>query len=103
MIADDQDLPLNPALPGRAVGSQHVDVEVVVAGEADSLRMQRNRLTGGDVPAHDGLGAIVDDRHRHPAEVRERASVAVEEGLQSWLVVKQQNGSREYDSVMWNE
>ena len=82
MVADDQHLAFDTALPGGPVGGQHVDVEVVVPGEADRLRMQRHRLTRGDVPAHDGLGAVVDDRHRHPAEVRERSPVAVEEGLQ---------------------
>ncbi len=54
----------------------------VVAGEADRFRMQRDRLTRGDVPADDGLGPVVDDRHRSPAEVRERPAAAVEERLQ---------------------
>jgi len=51
-------------------------------GEADRFGVQRDCLARGDVPTHDGLGAVVDDRHRHPAEVRERPPVAVEEGLQ---------------------
>ncbi|GEC10652.1 hypothetical protein SSP24_83070 [Streptomyces spinoverrucosus] len=71
--------PLDPALALRAVGSQHVDVEVVVPGEGDRLRVQRHRLTRSDVSAHDRLGAVVDTAHRHPAEVRERGPVAVEE------------------------
>lgn len=33
VVADDQDLALDPALAGGAVGGRHVDVEVVVAGE----------------------------------------------------------------------
>ncbi|MEU3601916.1 hypothetical protein ABZ714_24845 [Streptomyces sp. NPDC006798] len=51
VVADGQDLPLDPALALRPVGGQHIDIEIVVAGEADCLRMQRNRLTGGDMAA----------------------------------------------------
>jgi hypothetical protein len=31
-------------------GSPDVDVEVVVASERDRIRVERDRLTGGDVP-----------------------------------------------------
>lgn len=79
MVADDQDSPFDPGPPRRAIGSQDVDIEVVVPGERDGFRVERDCLARCDVPAHDGLGAVVDDRHRHPAEVRERLAVAVEE------------------------
>lgn len=82
VVADDQHLAFDAAFAGGAVGGQHVDVEVVVSGESDRFGMQRHRLAGSDMPPDDGLGAVVDDRHRHPAEVRERPPVAVEEGLQ---------------------
>ena len=82
MVADDQHLALDPALAGGPVGGQDVDVEVVVPGEADRFRVQRDRLARGDVPADDGLGPVVDDRIGHPAEVRERPPVAVEERRQ---------------------
>ncbi|WP_434099014.1 hypothetical protein [Streptomyces xantholiticus] len=82
MIADDEHLAFDASFPGGPVGSQDVDVEVVVAGESDRFRVQRDRLTWGDVASDDGLGAVVDDRHRDPAEVSERAAVAVEEGLE---------------------
>lgn len=80
VIADDKDLAFDASFPGGAVGGQ--DIEVVVAGEADRFRVQRDRLAGGDVASDDGLGPVVDNRHRDPAEVSERAAVAVEEGLQ---------------------
>lgn len=70
MVADDEDLAFDAALAGGAVGGQHVDVEVVVAGEADRLRVQQDCLARGDVPAHDGLGPVVDDRHRHASNMR---------------------------------
>lgn len=82
MVADDEDLALDPALAGGTVGGQHVDVEVVVTGETDRFRMQRDRLTWSDMAADDGLGPVVDDRHRRPTEVHERPAVAVEERLQ---------------------
>jgi len=82
VVADDQHLAFDPSFAGGAVGGQDVDVEVVVAGKADRLGVQRDRLARGDVPAHDSLRAVVDDRHRYPAEVRERPAVAVEERLQ---------------------
>ncbi|RPK93802.1 hypothetical protein EES46_04975 [Streptomyces sp. ADI98-10] len=78
----DADLSLDPVLALRPVGGQHVDVEVVVPGESDRLRMQRNRLTWSNVPPRDRLGAVVDDAHRHAAEVRERLTMAVEERRQ---------------------
>ncbi len=81
----------------------HVNVEIVATGKRDRLRVQRNSLAWRDVAANDGLGAVVDHRHRDPAEVGERLTVAVKECGRSWLVVEQQNGSREYDKVMWKE
>jgi len=77
VVADDADLPLDPAFALRAVGGQ--DVEAVVAREADRLRAQWDGLTRGDVAADHGLGAVVDDRHLYAAEVGERLAVAVEE------------------------
>ena len=104
MVADDLDLPLDPALAGGPVGGQDVDVEVVVAGERDRLRVQRHRLARGDVPADDRLGPVVDDRRRAPRRSgRTPAGGSPRTSARSWLVVKQQNGSREYDSTMWNE
>lgn len=82
MIADDQDLALNPSFPGRAIGGQDVDVEVVVPCESHRFRMQRNRLTRSDVATDNRLGPVVDDRHRHTAEVREPAAMTVEERRQ---------------------
>ena len=82
MVADDQHLPLDPALPGRPVGGQHVDVEAVVPGERGRLRVQRDRLARRDVPAHHGLGPVVDDHPGHAAEVVERPPVAREERRQ---------------------
>ncbi len=82
VVADDQNLALDPALAGGAVGSQHVDVEVAMAGETHRFRVQRDCFTWRDMPADDGFGPVVDDRHRHPAVVGERPPVAVEEGLQ---------------------
>jgi len=82
MIAHDRDLALDPTLPCRAVGGEHVDDEPVVLGERRRLRMQRHRRPRGDVAAHDGLGAVIDDRAGHPAEVGERAAVTVEERAQ---------------------
>lgn len=55
---------------------------------------------GGDVPAHHGLGPVVDDRGRHPTEVRERPPVTGQNVPRSVPVVKQQNGSHEYESSM---
>ena len=40
VIAHDQHLSFDPALAGWPVGGQDVDVEVVMAGEADRLGMQ---------------------------------------------------------------
>lgn len=77
---------LNPGaagdLAGGPVGGQHVDIEVVMAGEAHRFQMRRDRFTWGDEPADDGLGPVVDDRHRYPAVVHEFTSAAVEEGLE---------------------
>lgn len=70
VVTDDVHLPLDPALALGPVGGQHVDVEVVVSGEGDRLRVRRDCLAGGDVPAHDRLGAVVDDAHRHPSNMR---------------------------------
>lgn len=82
VVTDDEDLAFDAAFAGGPVGGRHVDIELVVAGEADRLRIQRDLLARGDVPAHDGLGAVVDRRRRHLAEVLERPPVAVEERLQ---------------------
>ncbi len=91
VVANDVHLALDPALTLRPVSRQHVDVVAVVASECDRFRMQRDCLARGGVPTHDRLGAVIDDAQRHPCEVRERLAVAV---ARSWLVVKQQNGSR---------
>ena len=64
VVADDDDLPFDPALPGRPVGGQHVDGEPVMVGERGRLRMQRHRQPGCDVASDDGLGAVVDDAAR---------------------------------------
>ncbi|WP_435823969.1 hypothetical protein [Kitasatospora aureofaciens] len=47
VVADDQHLALDPALAPGPVGGQHVDVEVVVAGERDRLGVERNRFAWG--------------------------------------------------------
>ncbi|GGV55401.1 hypothetical protein GCM10010245_87760 [Streptomyces spectabilis] len=72
-------------------------------GESDRFGMQGHRLARGDVAPHDGLGAVIDDCHGHPAEVRERPPGQSKKVSRSRLVVKQQNGSREYERAMWNE
>ena len=82
VIAHDGHLPLDPALPGRPVGRQDVDVETVVPGERDRLGMQRDRLAGRDVQAYHGLGAVIDDRAGHPAEMRKRPPVTCPERRQ---------------------
>ncbi len=76
VIADDQHLPLDPALPRRPVGGQHIDVEAVVPGERRSLRVQRDRLARRDMPPDHGPGPVVDDHPGHAAEVGERPPVA---------------------------
>lgn len=55
MVAHDQHLPLAPSLAGGAVGGQHIDVEVVMAGESDRLRMP--------VP---GLKAAIRPSYKNP-------------------------------------
>jgi len=79
MVADDGDLPLDPALPGRPIRGQHVNAEPVMLGECGRLRMQRHRQPGGDMATDDGLGAVIDDRTRHPTEVGERPPMAIPE------------------------
>ena len=44
VVADDGDLALDPSFPCRAVGGQHIDVDVVVARERHRLGMQRDGL-----------------------------------------------------------
>ena len=46
MLAGDEDLALHPALPGRAVGGEHVDLEPVV--------LRRTRRPGGAAAPPDG-------------------------------------------------
>jgi hypothetical protein len=46
MVTDDEDLTLDAAFAGGPVGSQDVDVEVVVPGEADRFRVQRAASPG---------------------------------------------------------
>lgn len=75
---------------------------IVVPGKGNRFRVQRDCLARGDVPAHDCLGAVVDDAHRHSAEVRERLPMAVEERRQV-LAGGEAARRREYDSVMWKE
>lgn len=82
MVADDEDLPLDASFACGPVGGQDVDVEVIVTGEADRFRMERDRLARCDVAADDRPGPVVDDRHRDAVEVRERSTMAVEERLQ---------------------
>jgi hypothetical protein len=79
MVADNVDLSLHPALPGRPVGGQHIDAEAVMVGERGRLRVQRHRRTGRHVAFDDGFGAVVDDRARDAAEMGERSPVAVPE------------------------
>lgn len=82
VLADDQDLPLDPALPLGTSGGEHVDGVAVVLGERRRLRMQRHRPARGDVAAHHGLGAVIDDAARHPTEMGERPQMAAEERAQ---------------------
>lgn len=70
VVADGQDLALDPALPRWPVGGEHVGVEVVVSGERDRLRMHRNGLTSGDMPTDHGLGPVVDNRQRDTSNMR---------------------------------
>ena len=46
MVADDVDLSFDPTLPGRPIGGEDVDGEVVMVGERGRLRMQRHRTPG---------------------------------------------------------
>ncbi len=82
VVSDDEDLPFDASFAGGPVGGQDVDVEVIVAGEADRLRVQRDRLARSDVASDDGLRAVIDDRHRDAAEMGEGPAVAVEERLE---------------------
>ena len=50
--------------------------------ERRRLRVQRHRLARRDMAADHGLGPVVNQRPWHPAEMRERPPVAVEEGAQ---------------------
>ena len=79
VLTHDQDLPFDPALPGRAVGRQRIDSEAVVPSERRGLRVQRDGLAERDVPLDDRLGEVIDDRARYATEVRERPAVAVPE------------------------
>ncbi len=76
VIPHDRHLPLDPALPGGPVGRQHVDVKPVMPGERDRLGMQWHPLARRDVPAHHGLGPVIDDRAGHPAEMLKRPAMA---------------------------
>ena len=96
VVADDVDLPLDPALPGRPVGGQHVDGEPVVLGERGRLRVQRHRHPRGDWRRIDGLGAVVDDAcPGTPPKWANARRWQSQNVARSMLVVKQQNGSRE--------
>ena len=81
-------LPLHPTLPGGPVGSQHVDAEPVMLGERGRLRMQRHRQLRCDVAFDDGFGGVVDDRARHPTEMREGPPVTVPESGQISMSVR---------------
>jgi hypothetical protein len=77
MVPHNVDLPFHPALAGGPVGGQHIDGEAVVAGERGRLRVQWNRDTGCDMAANHRLGAVIDDRAGHAAEMGERPPVTV--------------------------
>ena len=80
---------LAPPDPSRwAVGSQHVDAEPVMLGERGRLRMQRHRQLRCDVAFDDGFGGVVDDRARHPTEMREGPPVTVPESGQISMSVR---------------
>jgi hypothetical protein len=59
VVADDQHPAFDAALALGPVGGRHIDIEVVVAGQSDRLRMQRNRFTRSHVTADDRLGPVV--------------------------------------------
>ena len=79
MVTHNQDLTFDAALAGGPVGGQHVDGEPVVPGKRRGLGVQRDRNPGRHVPLDHRLGAVIDDRARHPAEVGEPTTVAVPE------------------------
>src|SRR5512132_4115307 len=82
MVTDDVDLSFHPTLPGRPVGGQHIDAEAVMLSERGRLRMQRHRHTWRDMTPDHSLGAVVDDRAGHTAEVGEPPPVTIPEGGQ---------------------
>ena len=53
-----------------------------MAGEGHRLGVRRGVLAPPQVPADHGLGSVVDDLGRHPAELGEGPPVAVVEGGQ---------------------
>jgi hypothetical protein len=81
-VANDRDLALDPALELGPPRRGHHDGEPVVGGKGHGLGVQRHLLVAAHVFAHHRLGAVIDDRRRHPAEVVEGPAVAVPEGDQ---------------------
>jgi hypothetical protein len=79
MVAGDRHLPFDPALAGGPVGGEHVEAKPVMLGERRGLGMDRDRPARGDVAADHGLGAVIDDRAGHSAEVGEGTAVAIPE------------------------
>lgn len=79
-IADKGSEIPDPALPGRAVGGQHVDDEPVMVGERGRFGMQGDRCTRCDMAFDHGLGPVVHDRAGDPAEMGERPPMTVPEG-----------------------
>ena len=57
-------------------------------GERGRLRMQRHRQLRCDVAFDDGFGGVVDDRARHPTEMREGPPVTVPESGQISMSVR---------------
>lgn len=103
VVADDQHLPLDPALARGPVGGQYVGAEVVVLGEGDGFRMEGDGFIWCDVSADHCFGAVVEIDIGTPPKCANAWRWLSKKVARSWLVVKQQNGSRELDKVMWNE
>jgi len=102
VAAHDPALTFHPALGLGSVGGGQPDREVVVAGERDRLGTGAGWAAHG---RHAGAPPSWSGRRRSPPAPRVRWANARRWQSQnvprSWLAVKQQNGSREYASVMW--
>lgn len=82
LLARESHDALDLALGLGPVGPAQLDGEVVVRRERDRLGIKLDVAvaTPPDVVLDDRLGAVVEDRRRHAAEVIEGAPVAVPEG-----------------------